>query len=195
VKVAIIGMSPSTHSFAPWGDPEWQMWGLPWDREGWPRLHRYFEMHDRGLLELPEACRDDGYWEHLSRLSPVYMQQQHEDIPGSVPYPLDDLQQTVFAGFPRWDQKDWYNSSPAYMMALAIHEGAETIGLWGIDVLDDSEFNLESNCLDFLIGFALGRGIEVIIPEGPSALCKFRGDGIKLGRMSPSYHLRYGYVR
>jgi hypothetical protein len=160
-------------------------------------MDRYFEMHDRTLLEMPEARRSDDYWERISYLSPVYMQQHYSDIPGSIEFPLAELEQTVFKGFPRarWDaQTDWYNSSPAYMIALAIHEGAETIGLWGIDVLDHSEFNYESPCLEYLIGLAVGKGIEVVIPEGPTHLNKFRGEGIKLGTMTPTYHKRYGYI-
>lgn len=193
MKVAVVGLSPSTHGQAPWRDPDWQLWGLPWDVEG--RFDRYFEMHDRRLLETPGSGRDEAYWQRLKEMdAPVYMQRHWPDIPASVTYPLDAVQQTVFANFPRWDQPDWYNSSPAYMIALAIHEGAETIGLWGIDVLDDSEFNIESNCLDFLIGYALGRGIEIVLPEGPTALCRFRGEGVRLGQLEPVYVGRYGYI-
>lgn len=195
MKVAIVGLSPSTRHLIPW---DWEVWGLPWDPEYF-RLDRFFEMHDRELLEQPEALRPADYWERLAYLSPVYMQRRWDDLPGAVPFPLRDVQETVFKGFPRaqWAtgfQGDWYNSSPAYMLALAIHEGAETIGLYGIDVRDDSEFAYESPCLEYLIGLAVGRGIEVVIPEGPTALGGFRGEGIKLGTMSPTYHDRYGYV-
>jgi hypothetical protein len=196
MNVAIVGLSPSTRHLIPWG---WEVWGLPWDNELCCRFDRHFEMHDRGLLERPEALRSDGYWERLSELPKVYMQRQWDDILGSVEFPLGDVQKTVFRGFPRsqWNagyQGDWYNSSPAYMLALAIHEGAQKIGLYGIDVRDDSEFAYESPCLEYLIGLAVGRGIEIVIPEGPTALGMFRGEGIKLGTMTPTYHDRYGYV-
>jgi len=161
-------------------------------------MDRYFEMHDRGLLEMKGSGRNNSYWERLKEITrPIYMQHHWPDIPASVPYPIEELKKTVFRNFHRakWDdQEDWYNSSPAYLMALAIHEGAETIGLWAIDVLDESEFNYESNCLDYLIGYAEGRGIEVVTPQGPTALGKFRGSGIKLGSLSPSYNKRYGYL-
>jgi hypothetical protein len=166
--------------------------------EGCSRFDRLFEPHDRGLLESEGSGRGPGYFDRLREIDrPIYMQRHWPDIPASVPYPLDAVRETVFANFhrARWDdQTDWYNSSPAYMIALAIHEGAETIGIWGVDVLDDSEFNLESNCLDYLIGKAEGMGIEVVTPPGPTALGKFRAEGIKLGRLEPVYHNRYGQI-
>ena len=155
-------------------------------------------MHDRGLLELPEALRDKSYWADLAETpQPIYMQQHWDDIPASVPFPFDEVQKTVFAGFPRgrWDsQRDWYNSSPAYMIALALYKGATEIGLYGIDVLDDSEFTIERPCLEYLIGLAVGRGVNVVIPEGPTALGKFRGTGIRLGNLKPTYTGRYGFI-
>ena len=184
--VAILGLSPSTHDLVPW---DWDVWGLPWDAD-YPRIDRFFEMHDRLLLEKPEAMRCADYWDRLGYLSPVYMQHVHDDIPGSVAYPLQEVRETVFKGFPRWDQTDWYNSSPAYMIALAIHKQVDTIGLWGIDVLDGSEFTYERPCLEYLMGLAVGKGIKIVLPEGPTALGKFSGEGIKLGTMEPTYRKR-----
>jgi len=45
LKVAIIGLSATTHHLAPWSDPEWQKWGLPWDGYH-AQMDRLFEMHD-----------------------------------------------------------------------------------------------------------------------------------------------------
>lgn len=195
MKVAVVGLSPSTRHLVP---SDFDIWALPWDAEYASRADRLFEMHDRALLEKPESLRSKDYFERLSELPQlIYMQRHWPDIPSSVPFPIAELKETVFSGFPRarWDdQEDWYNSSPAYMIALAIHEEAETIGVYGVDVLDDSEFSYESPCLEYLIGLAVGRGIEVIIPEGPTALNKFRGEGIKLGNLRPVYKKRYGYV-
>lgn len=155
-------------------------------------------MHDRELLERPESLRSPEYFSDLAEFhQPIYTQEHWPDVPMSSPFPLDAVRESVFKGFPRgeWSgQKDWYNSSPAYMLALAIHEGAESIGLYGVDVRDDSEYAYESPCLEYLIGLAVGKGIEIIIPQGPTHLNKFRGEGIKLGTLEPIYVNRYGYV-
>ena len=210
-KIGIVGLSLSTHDQAPGlldllsggiGDPSWELWGLPFDRGFWLHYDRLFEMHDRPLLEKPEAKRDKDYWEKLqNHWNPIYMQQHWPDIPQSVAFPLEELLETVFYNFPRrnWiknPQEDWYNSSIAYMIALAIHEldHEGVIGLWGIDVRREDEFQYEKPCLDYLIGYANGRGIDVDLPEGPTQLCIFEGEGIKLGDMMPSYPRRYGYL-
>lgn len=189
-KIALIGLSPSTHDLAPWGDEGFELWGMPWDREGWVSLDRFFEMHSRETIEMrPHDLR------RLQEIDwgPVYMQQAHGDIPCSEPFPFYDVNRDVFAGFPRaaWGhrrQEDWYACTISYMLTLAIHQSSrgDVIGLWGVDVNEDSEYAHQRSCLEFLIGLAIGRGIEVIIPEGPTALGQFGDDG--------KFPRRYGYT-
>jgi hypothetical protein len=48
--------------------------------------------------------------------------------------------------------------------------------------------------MEYLIGLARGRGIEVTIPD-ESPLCKFNGKGIKFGKDHlPEYVDRYGWL-
>ena len=200
-QVAIVGQSLSTHDLAPFEDPEWESWGLPWDRGFWVHYDRMFEMHDRGLLEKPEAQRDGDYFEKLQDAwVPIYMQKAWPDIPTSVEFPVEALLQTVFHNFPRGDwtqhQKDWYNASPAYAIALAIHEDVDRIGLWGIDCpkTNEADYAYQLPNLNWLLGFAAGRGIDIYIPEGPTELLKHQGEGIPLGDMYPIYPERYGFI-
>jgi hypothetical protein len=197
MKVAIIGLSDSSHDDAPWDDPTWEKWGLPWDAGWWAQCDRLFEMHDRALLEKREAGRELEYF--TSKLAdvwqPLYMQEKHPDVPTSVEFPLEALQKTVFADYPRADQVDWYESSIAYMAALAIHEEADDIGFWGVDVKREDEFGIEAPCLNFLIGFAMGRGIKVHIPTGPSELCKKHQGEQRLSKLMVKYPTRYGWLK
>ncbi len=195
-QVAIVGLAPSTHDDAPYEDPDWEVWGLPWDEEGWPYFDRYFEIHPLELLRKPEARRRAGYEDRLKMLdTPLYMQATYDDIPNAIRYPIERV--VDYLGL------DYFNSSISYLMGLAIAEGAKKIGIWGVDMDDvelisgdpshTSEFAYQRPNMEYLIGFARGRGIEVYIPS-ESPLVKFHGDGIPLGVMYPSYPRRYGYL-
>lgn len=201
-QIAIVGLSPSTHDDAPYDDPEWELWGLPWDEGKYPYFDRLFEMHPLELLRKPEARRPPGYEDRLRGLdSTLYMQREYEDIPNATAYPIDKV--CNFLGV------DYFNSSIAYLLALAIAEPSNwlersnKIGIWGVDMADlepqpgdlsyVSEFAYQRPNMEYLIGYARGKGIEVYIPQ-ESPLTKFHGEGIPLGEMYPSYPTRYGYL-
>ena len=56
------------------------------------------------------------------------------------------------------------------MLGLAILEGFETIGLWGIELMIGTEYFYQRMCVEYLIGFAKAKGIEIILPEGCTIL-------------------------
>ncbi len=65
----------------------------------------------------------------------------------------------------------FWASSIGYMVAHAIYEGADAIGVWGADMLLDEEYGYQRDNLSWLLGIAEGRGIEVVVPD-QSALLK-----------------------
>lgn len=153
MKVAIVGLSQSSRHLAPWKSPEWELWGLAWDTERY-RFHRTFEMHDRADLEKFYGDRLEAYLEKASYCNRLYTPET---------YPFDEVAETV---------GDYWCSSIAYMLALAIHEGAEEIGVYGVDMRGDDEYGYQKPNCEYLIGLARGRGIKVHIPD-VSPLCKF----------------------
>ena len=179
MKVAVIGLASSSFEAAPWDDPTWQKWGLPWGMR-WIQLDRAFEMHDLGLLRRPESRRPKGYEERLQLIPDLYMQEAY--FPNAKRYPFEEVIETT---------GDYFNSSISYLIALAIHEGAETIGLWGVDMDAEEEYGYQRPNCEYLIGLARGMGINVVIPD-VSPLCKFNGHEIPLGDMKPTYPRRYG---
>lgn len=154
MKVAIVGLSPS-HTLAPWNDPAWQKWGLGWDVNA-PRMDRVFEMHDDW-----REVQVKGYESRLRDCPRLYMQRAY--LPHATVFPFDEVAQDV---------GDYWNSSLAYALSLAIHEKAEEIGLYGIDMKGDDEYGYQKPNMEYLIGLARGRGIKVHIPE-QSPLCKY----------------------
>lgn len=160
MKVAIVGLAASA-DLAPWDDPAWELWGLPWDAEHWHAYCRTFEMHQ--LSMLADYPNTDRHIERLKECRDLYMQDAYPEIPGAKRYPFEAVSATT--------GDDHWGSSLSYALALAIHEGAEDIGLWGVDAADEYRFQREN--LLYLIGFARGRGIKVHLPES-SPLCEFQ---------------------
>ena len=176
MKVAIVGLASSTHSDAPWFDDTWEKWGLPWDDKGWPFMARHFEMHDQRLLDSEHSKRGPDYAERLKDCSRLYTQEN---------YPFEAVAKTIGQAY--------WNSSIAYAMALAIHEGAREIAIYGVDMDGTDEYAYQKANMEYLIGVARGRGIQVYIPP-QSALCKFAPSGIKFYDHEPTYVDRYGWL-
>lgn len=180
MKVAIVGLSPGTHDLAPFGNPDWEVWGLPWDGY-WAQMDRLFEMHDMRLLTGEHSKRDADYFDKLRQCPSLYMQEEWEN---AIAYPFDEVAETT--GY-------YWNSSIAYAMALAIHEGAEEIGIYGVEMKAEDEYGYQKPNMEYLIGLARGKGIKVSIPE-PASLCKFQSTGVRFYDHSPTYVDRYGWL-
>ena len=166
-KVAIVGSASSSAEEAPWKDPEFEIWGLAW--RIMERGERYFDMHKLG----PHRKNvQPNYERHLSLLNAkIYLQEEHPDIPNSVRYPIEDVIKMLSAVDPYADG-DYFASSVAFMMALAIYEKFEEIHLYGIDLLTDSEYSHQRPNAEYLIGLARGMGRSVFVPKA-SAMLKF----------------------
>ena len=179
-QIAIVGLAESTHDDAPYGNPSWELWGLTLDKEKDFYFDRAFQIHPLSFIRsLGKRYHDEDYLRELD--IPLYMQEAYPDIPNSMAYPLDDvIEQTG----------DYFNSSIAYMLGLAILEKVDRIGIWGVDMDGDSEFGYQRPNTEYLIGFARGRGIDVFVPEESSLLTfGVEGGGIH----TKNWNGRYGY--
>ena len=160
-NVAIVGWASSSRDLAPFKDETWEIWGCNGlGRQMVGRWNSWFELHDRVEME-PRMGADYITWLR-SREVPVYMWAHHDDIPTSTAYPKEQ----IFQRFGRY-----FTSTIAYMLALAIHRskafvdgGYEKIGVYGVDMALDSEYQYQRPCCEYLIGLARGLGLEVIVP-------------------------------
>lgn len=160
-KVAIIGGARS-RSRAPYDDQSWEIWAFSSLRLNTPRFTRWFEMHS--LEDLRGQLRKDtqrrlsyrSYLRFLQQLTcPVYMQRKHETIPYSVKYPL----QEALAAFGRC-----FTSTASYLLALAILEGYETMGVWGIHLTEKTVYARQRPGVEYLLGLARQKGINIYLP-------------------------------
>lgn len=173
LRVGIVGFG-ETKAEAPYLDESWTLWGmnglwrvLPRDVPE-ERFGAWFEIHtDEYLKWHSEASKiGDQQFEWLRRRHPfpVFMQDVHPDYPSSVKYPLEAL----IAEF-----GDYFTSSVAYGLALALIQNPAEIGLWGIDLVHGTEWADQRPCAEWWMGIAQGRKIPVTVPTG-SALLKQR---------------------
>lgn len=159
-KVALVGGAPS-RKYAPIADKTWQIWGLGPKHLRLPRVDRWFEMHSKEqLIQYYDVVRG-GYfgkhWRFLRNLGcPVYTQEKYPDLPNSVKYPLEAVTREVGRCF---------TSSVSYMLGLAIYEGFEGIGMWGINMASKKEYKHQWPAVQYLLALARERGIYVYLPK------------------------------
>lgn len=178
-KIGIVGYTGSRR-LAPYGDPEWELWGLnnlhlaedidPSKFDAWFDLHPRTEIVKdevhRKWLEGGSAGLPCFVWGDSSGEPPA-------DWPNAVAYP----QQHVLDSFPAY-----FTNSISWMTALAItllQQRAEDqglalsdceLGVWGVDMATDSEYAAQRPSCEFFIGIAMGLGLPVQIPESSDLL-------------------------
>jgi hypothetical protein len=190
-KVAIIGFASSSRDQAPYGDESFAIWSLNHAYTHVPRWDAWFEIHSKAHFQrdlMRDGLPQDGK-RHVDWLKqepaggrPIYCQEHYDEIPASVRFPKDEINEwfrrnggQMLPEAPSlpdgYFAADYYTSTPAQMMALAIYEGFEEIHLYGIDMLQAEEYFYQRSGVEYYVGFARARGIKVYIPQ-TSALCK-----------------------
>lgn len=167
LKVAIVGKAPASLGLAPYHDPAWEIWTLS-DlivQKQVPRWTRHFEVHQHADIRN----RGGGtYWKWMQELpadgNPVYMPEPPADIPAARKFPVEEL----VAKFGHY-----FTNTVSWMLAFALHEGAEEIGVWGVDMACSEEYKAQRPSCEYFIGLAVGAGVAVTMP-GASDLLKCR---------------------
>lgn len=160
MKVAIVCGAPSSEFLAPFDDKDWEIWVLG------NRLHRFIEKALRvtKVFEVHNNLTEHGdvkkYIEYLlsHNLPTIVGETWPQHIGDTEVYPYKDVEK-IYGHL-------YLTSSPAYMIAYAILQGATEIGLYGVDLsISDHEYFWQRPCVEAWIGFAKGRGIKVTIPD------------------------------
>lgn len=183
-KLAIVGFAPSSYKDAPFMNPEWEVWGLneAYTLPGFSRADRWFELHIRQEVDISTRDPNHVNWLRSRRDMPIYMIRQFPDIPMAVEYPIRDIVQ-------HWGQ--YLTNSITYEILLAVEEGFETIGVWGVDMAmggvygQPSEYAEQRPSCEWALGIAQGRGIHVYIPPASDllkapGLYGWEGDGSQM---------------
>lgn len=151
-KIAIVGAHRATKLLAPYEDMAWAVWSLGIANESeLPRHDVWFEIHPM----WHNAKLSPVYAEWLRGQPFVYMQKVLPEYPGSVAYPLDRVKDAFGPYF--------WTGSVSYMLALAILEEPEAIGLWGFSQCPELAHQKPS--IWHFITEAKRRGIEIVASD------------------------------
>lgn len=172
-RIAIIGTAPTWRD-APWDDPTIEFWCLndfhllnPPRADVWFDLHPLDKMFFRGAgkkiqgHDVPAGffLRPAGHLEWLRKQQiPVYVQDAAAlGSPSARTFPREAIVKRFGPNFA---------SSPAWMVALAMMEGATEIYIYGIHLATEWEYQKQKPNLTFLMGIAAGLGIALHLPKG-----------------------------
>ena len=98
-----------------------------------------------------------------------------DDIPSSVRYPLERVMGKVNDGL------DYFTSTVAYALGLAIDDGFQEIHIYGIDLVVQEEYFYQKACVEYYLGVAHGRGISIYIPQECALLKQSHRYGYEYG--------------
>jgi hypothetical protein len=160
-KLAIVCGGPSSEMKAPFNDPDYEVWVLGNRCQNYPRFDLIFEIHD-GIDE-----------EHDERYPQWLVDKNIPLIVGrKFPIKADHVRVFPFDESVKLFGSLYLTSSPAMMVCLAILMGYPYMELYGVDLaIEDFEYFWQRPCMEAWIGFARGKGHEVVIhPLSP--VCK-----------------------
>jgi len=138
------------------------------------RCDRIFHMDDLLVQEARAAARPDGNIAAMVRWlkthpGPIYTSRLRPGYPGLVEFPLEDVLNARHDGN---GGAPYFNSTAAYAVAYAVHIGVKRISLFGLDYTLPNAHSAEQGraCVEFWLGIAAARGIEISVPQQTSLL-------------------------
>jgi len=160
-KLAIVCGGPSSEMKAPFNDPDYEVWVLGNRSQNYPRYDLIFEIHD------------DIEKEHGSEYAQFLVDKGIPLIVGSnFPIKADHVTAFPFAESEKLFGSLYLTSSPAMMVCLAILRGYPYMEIYGVDlVIEDFEYFWQRPCMEAWIGFARGKGHEVVLHDS-SPVCR-----------------------
>lgn len=175
---AIVGTAP-TFKVTPWQDATLDIFSLndAYVLPGFARASGWFDLHPiaemvfrpkgERKVSIDDApvgayLRPEGHLEWLkTRTFPVYLQQANPNWPHSRAFPFTEIEQRYGS---------YFSSTPAWMLAWMLLEGYTEIHIYGIHLATEWEYIHQRPNMEFLIGLALSRGVQFVIPERSSLL-------------------------
>lgn len=154
MKIALLGSAPSSRMLAPFDDESWEIWCCSPPNYNLPRVDAWFELHN--LDRKFGVAQNQPYLQTIMQHPRVYVVRKDARLPNAIEFPWRELVSEF--------GEDFFSSSLSWMMAAAIMNRPDKIGLWGVDMSATEEYSQQRPGLKFFIREARQRGIRVFAP-------------------------------
>lgn len=176
-SVAILGLGPSLDAYADTVAKQLgarramfdEVWGMNSAIDAF-NCDRGFHMDDVRVQEIRAAARPKSNIANMlgwlrTHPGPIYTSVPHPAYPGLVAYPLEQVMNAC-------GQTEYFNSTGAYAVALAVALGVKRIYLFGIDYTLPNFHHAEQGrgCVEFYLGMHKARGGVIGLPEGTALM-------------------------
>jgi hypothetical protein len=131
-----------------------------------------FHMDDMRVQEARAAANPQSNIAEMVRwlkTSAVPVMTSVARYPGHIAFPLEDV---LNGGLDSNGGAPYFNSTAAYAVAYAVHIGVKRISLFGVDYTLPNYHSAEKGraCVEFWLGIAAARGIEITLPGQTSLM-------------------------
>jgi hypothetical protein len=183
--VAIVAGGEATAAFAPFKDPEWEIWGLAWHTRGLEKVDLLFDIHHPNFKgEAPYRLQynshtNQKYIDKVDASGVPVVCDPEAKFKNAIPYPLADVKALL-------PKRDFLECTISYMIAYAILLGVKKIGLWGCHFTGKDEYQYQLPSVTWLLGYAEAKGVEIYVcPGGPLLV-----SGCEKGRYGVDHNMR-----
>ena len=163
-RLAIVAAGSSRHRSPDYlrmlDDSDCEVWGLNavpvLDAKTRLRCDRWFDIHQR-------CSQSEDDLEFIRKCPvPIYVPEDLlNEAEHTVSYPLERIE--------RWlGRRGFFSCTFGYQLALAMFEGYKEIRLFGVDLFygDARERTVEASCVNWWMGYAEAKGVNVVVPSG-----------------------------
>lgn len=153
LQIAVCGSAPSSRLLAPFRDDSWEIWACSPQNYDFPRVDAWFELHslDRKFVPANQVYRNV-----IQAHRRVYITEPDGRLPHGIVLDMDPLLKKHGPYF--------FTSSLAWMMAFAIEQKPDTIGIWGVDMSAAEEYGYQRAGMHYFMHVADKAGIKVVLP-------------------------------
>lgn len=154
LKIALLGAAPSSRKLAPFNDVTWSIWACSPPNYDAPRVDAWFELHN--LERKIGHPQNAPFITCLQKHPRVYIAVPDPRFPKAILYPYKEMVRKY--------GKFFFTSSLAWMMAMAIEQKPEVIGIWGVDMSAAEEYGYQRAGMHYFIQLAKNAGIKIMVP-------------------------------